>query len=109
MLARLFLWMLCLSLSPAGPELVEWGVHYAQDGDFADQPDTEHRRAPGSQQEHGCAVLSHSCGCHGSTAPGRIAEKNTPRLQPSRRLSWSRVALFADRPVPAPLTPPPIV
>lgn len=108
MLSRLLLWMLFISLTPAGPELVAWGVHYEQDGDFADRPDAEHRGAPDDQQEHGCAVLGHSCGCHGPTAPVREMSRSERVLGPPRSVHWPGVDPFQKRAPPQPVPPPPI-
>lgn len=107
-MSRLILWFLFISLTPAGPELVEWATHYAQEGDFADAPDAEHRRAPADQQEHGCAVLCHSCGCHGPTAPVREVDRRTKALQPPRTVRWPNFELSAELPAPQPGTRPPI-
>ena len=107
MMSRLFLWFLFISLTPAGPELVEWGMHYAREGDFADAPDAGHRRAPADQQEHGCAALCHSCGCHGPTAPVRDIDDDLQALQAPRAVRWPSLELSAALPAPQPATPPP--
>lgn len=109
MLSRLLLWMLFISLTPAGPELVEWAVHYAQDGDFADRSDGEHRRAPADQQDHGCAVLCHSCACHGPTAPGRLIGEINQSLLPPRAVRWASLQLSPVLSSLQPVTRPPIV
>lgn len=108
MLSRVVLWFLFVSFSPVGPELVEWAAHYAQDGDFADLPDAGHRRSPADQEEHGCAVFCHSCGCHGSTGTVRELSRDERSPDAPRRLGWPHVKMFADLPAPQPGTPPPI-
>lgn len=108
MLSRLLLWLMFISLTPAGPELVEWATHYAREGDFADASDAGHRRAPSDQQEHGCAVLCHSCNCHGPTAPVRELDQSVKALQPPHTVRWPSFALFAELPAPQPVPPPPI-
>ena len=107
-MSRLLLWFLFVSLAPAGPELVEWTVHYLQEGDFADRPDAGHRRAPDDQQEHGCAVVLHGCGCHSPTAPVTATDRTVPAFQLSHTVQWPSVDLTAERPTPQPTTPPPI-
>jgi hypothetical protein len=108
MMSRLLLWFLFISLTPAGPELVEWATHYAQDGDFADAPDAGHRRSPADQQDHGCAVLCHSCACHGPTAPGPLVDEIDQPLLPARAVRWASLQLSAVLASPQPVTPPPI-
>ncbi len=105
MLSRLLLWLLFIGLTPAGPELVEWVTHYVQEGDFADAPD--HGRPAEQQTEHGCAVLCHSCSCHGPTASQRRST-GIANPQVSSRLSWPAPAVFVPAVRPAPPTPPPI-
>ena len=107
MMSRLFLWFLFISLTPAGPELVEWGTHYAREGDFADAPDAGHRRAPADQQEHGCAVLCHSCACHGPTAPVRENGRRVRAAESLRSARWPSYQLSAETPAAQPATPPP--
>lgn len=105
---RFLLWFLFVALTPAGPELVEWGAHYAQEGDFADAADAGHRRAPADQTEHGCTVLSHSCGCHGPTAPVREVDRRAQDRVSLRTVRWPSLDLSAPLPAPEPVTRPPI-
>ena len=106
MLSRTFLWLLFVGLTPAGPEVVEWTVHYVQEGDFADAPG--HNRGPSQETEHGCAVLCHSCSCHGPTAPARRVTDAAARPQTPQRLAWPPLAQETSRARTKPLTPPPI-
>lgn len=108
-MSRLLLWFLFISLTPAGPELVEWGTHYTREGDFADAADAGHRRSPADQEDHGCAVLCNSCACHGPTAPGRRNHEIGQSLEPPRMVKWPRLQLSLELPSPQPVTPPPIV
>lgn len=108
-MSRLLLWFLFISLTPAGPELVEWGTHYAWEGDFADAADAGHRRSPAEQRDHGCAVLCNLCACHGPTAPGRRSHEIGQAPEPSRVVKWPRLQLSPALPSPQPVTPPPIV
>lgn len=105
---RFILWFLFVALTPAGPELIEWAAHYAQAGDFADAPDAGHRRAPADQKEHGCAVLSHSCGCHGPTAPVRALDRRAKDPLSPTMVCWPSFDFSAPFPAPEPVTRPPI-
>ena len=105
MLTRLLLWMAFIGLTPAGPELVEWVTHYVQEGDFADAPD--HSRSPAQESEHGCAVLCHSCGCHGPSATPRFTKPNSGISLPSHLVIWPHPGLLDLRDFPQPPTPPP--
>ena len=105
MLSRCFVWLAFIGLTPAGPELVEWVTHYAQEGDFADAPD--HPRAPEEQSEHGCAVLGHACGCHGPSAAPRYVTQGSRASLPPRRVVWPPVGIPGLRDTPQPPTPPP--
>lgn len=105
MVSRLLLWLFFIGLTPAGPELVEWVTHYAQEGDFADAPD--HSRPAEQQTEHGCAVLCHSCSCHGPTSAARRGP-DLSNPQAAGTLTRLAALAFAPRPRPEPLTPPPI-
>lgn len=108
MLSRIWLWLFFVTLTPAGPELAEWATHYVQDGDFADASDARHRRGPAEQSEHGCAVLCHSCTCHGPTAPVRDAEHARPLSRQPLKRAWTAFALLVAQSEPEPSTPPPI-
>jgi hypothetical protein len=105
MFSRFMVWFLFIGLTPAGPELVEWLTHYAQEGDFADAPD--HSRGPAQESEHGCAVLCHSCGCHGPSATARFTTQKPGISLPPHLLIWPQLELLTPRDIPEPPTPPP--
>jgi len=108
MVRRLFLWLVLIGLTPAGPELVEMAVHFAREGDFVHAGDARHRRPPAQQAEHGCAVLCHACGCHGPTSVTR-AERGAPRTDlVARRVNAPSSQHGHSQTVPAPPIPPPI-
>lgn len=106
MISRLLLWLAFLALTPAGPELEEWIAHYVQEGDFANEPN--HSCVPRQDSERGCAVLSHSCSCHGPTAPVREIGRVARQARLPLKRSWALLALVVAQTEPEPATPPPI-
>lgn len=75
---------LLLALAPFASELVEWGAHYLQHGDYVHA--TGHTPEP-SDAEHGCTTLFHLCGCHATFATG-AARAHGVALPDSRQPSF---------------------
>ena len=74
---------LLFALAPFASELVEWGTHFLQHGDYVHA--NGHTQEP-SDEEHGCTTLFHLCGCHATFATGaaRARIDGTPHSrQPS--------------------------
>ncbi|MGH7630501.1 MAG: hypothetical protein ACREOF_14185 [Gemmatimonadales bacterium] len=106
-LRHLFLWLLLIGLTPAGPELGEWAVHFAREGDFVHATDARHMPPPVPQQEHGCSALCHACRCHEPTWPSRSAPSQPQPIlvRSAFRADGHR---FAAQAIPQPQVPPPI-
>jgi hypothetical protein len=75
---------LLFALAPFASELVEWGAHYLQHGDYVHA--NGHDPGP-ADEEHGCTTLFHLCGCHATFATGPARARLDP-MSDSRRPSF---------------------
>lgn len=81
---RLIFFLMLVILTPIGPELGEWALHFTGDGDFVHASAPGHR-APTPEPEHGCSTTQHVCGCHSglSLTPGRRLTEPLPLVPPA--------------------------
>jgi hypothetical protein len=81
---RLIFFLMLVILTPVGPEVGEWALHFASEGDFVHASSSDHRNSP-PEPEHGCSTTQHICGCHSglSIVPDRQIIVSTPITPPA--------------------------